>query len=131
MLEAIKECHEAGKGVFSMKALGGGCLTGHYQEALDYVFSKPEIDSVMIGFGKIEEVDDLLSYLEGTMEAEYNPDISRKKCTSIRKTAKDAVPVRQPVPQELFFTMKMVWQKSLRRNVLPAVTAVWCARFGQ
>jgi len=79
MLEAIRECHNAGKGVFSMKALGGGCLTGHYQEALDYVFSKPEIDSVMIGFGKTEEVDDLLSYLEGSMAAGYNPDISRKK----------------------------------------------------
>ncbi len=79
MLEAIGECHRAGKGVFSMKAFGGGSLTGHYQEALNYVFSKPEIDSVMIGFGKIPEVDDLLSYLEGSMDASYNPDISKKK----------------------------------------------------
>lgn len=79
MLEAIQECHNAGKGVFSMKAFGGGSLTGHYQEALDYVFSKPEIDSVMIGFGKIAEVDDLLAYLDGSMEASYNPDISKKK----------------------------------------------------
>ena len=43
-----------------MKAFGGGGLTGHYQEALDYVFSQPEIDSVMIGFGKISEVADRL-----------------------------------------------------------------------
>lgn len=79
MLQAIEKCHEAGKGVFSMKAFGGGSLTGHYQEALDYVFSKETIDSVMIGFGKISEVDDLLSYLDGTMAASYNPDISKKK----------------------------------------------------
>lgn len=79
MMEAIQKCHAAGKGVFSMKAFGGGGLTGHYQEALDYVFSKPEIDSVMIGFGKITEVDDLLSYLEGSMDKDYNPDISKKK----------------------------------------------------
>ena len=79
MLEAIVECHKAGKGVFSMKAFGGGSLTGHYQEALNYVFSIPEIDSVMIGFGKISEVDDLLSYLEGSMDTSYNPDISKKK----------------------------------------------------
>lgn len=79
MMDAIANCHRAGKGVFSMKAFGGGGLTGHYQEALDYVFSKPEIDSVMIGFGKIKEVDDLLSYLDGTMPADYNPDISKKK----------------------------------------------------
>ena len=79
MLEAIIECHKAGKGVFSMKAFGGGSLTGHYQEALDYVFSKDVIDSVMIGFGKISEVDDLLSYLDGSMDKTYNPDISKKK----------------------------------------------------
>lgn len=79
MLEAISQCHAAGKGVFSMKAFGGGSLTGHYQEALDYVFSKPEIDSVMIGFGKISEVDNLLSYLGGTMDKSYNPDISKKR----------------------------------------------------
>ena len=33
----------------------------------------------MIGFGKISEVDDLLSYLDGSMDKSYNPDISKKK----------------------------------------------------
>lgn len=79
MADAIKQCHRAGKGVFSMKAFGGGSLTGHYQEALDYVFSMPEIDSVMIGFGKTAEIDDLLNYLSGAMEPSYNPDVSKKK----------------------------------------------------
>ena len=79
MMEAIRACHQAGKGVFSMKAFGGGSLTAHYQEALDYVFAQKEIDSVMVGFGKIREVDDLLSYLDGTMDPAYNPDISKKK----------------------------------------------------
>ena len=79
MMEAISECHTMGKGIFSMKAFGGGSLTCNYQEALDYVFSKPEIDSVMIGFGKTSEVDDLLSYLDGSMPPSYNPDISHKK----------------------------------------------------
>lgn len=79
MMDAIITCHAAGKGVFSMKVFGGGGLTGHYQEALDYIYSKPEIESVMIGFGKIKEVDDLLSYLDGSMKPDYNPDISKKK----------------------------------------------------
>ena len=79
MMEAIRACHQAGKGVFSMKAFGGGGLTDHYQEALNYVFSKPEIDSVMIGFGKIQEVDDLIQYLDGRMPSNYNPDVSKKK----------------------------------------------------
>ena len=79
MMEAIRACHKAGKGIFAMKAFGGGSLTAHYQEALDYVFSQPEIESVMVGFGKLAEVDDLLSYLDGTMDPKYNPDISKKK----------------------------------------------------
>ena len=79
MLEAIEACHRAGKGVFSMKAFGGGSLTGQYQQALDYVFSQPAIDSVMIGFGKTAEVDDILAYLDGSMPKEYNPDVSKKK----------------------------------------------------
>ena len=79
MMEAISLCHKAGKGVFSMKAFGGGNLTHRYQEALDYVCSKPEIDSVMIGFGKTAEIDDLLCYLDGSMEPTYNPDVSKKK----------------------------------------------------
>ena len=79
MMEAISACHRAGKGVFSMKAFGGGSLTAHYQQALDYVFSQSDIDSVMIGFGKTAEVDDLLNYLSGNMAADYNPDVSKKK----------------------------------------------------
>ena len=79
MLEAIQLCHQAGKGVFAMKAFGGGALTAHYQEALDYVFGIDAIDSVMIGFGKISDVDDILSYLNGTMAADYNPDVSKKR----------------------------------------------------
>lgn len=79
MMDAIAACHNAGKGVFSMKAFGGGSLTATYQQALDYVFSKEEIDSVMIGFGKRSEVDDLISYLDGSMDPSYNPDVSKKK----------------------------------------------------
>ena len=79
MLEAIPACRKAGKGVFSMKAFGGGSLTANYQQALDFIFAQPDIDSVMIGFGKTSEVDDLLAYLEGTMPSDYNPDVSKKK----------------------------------------------------
>ncbi len=79
MMEAIEACHAAGKGVFSMKAFGGGSLTVRYQEALQYVFSQSAIDSVMIGFGSCAEVDDLLRWMAGDMPAGYNPDISQKK----------------------------------------------------
>ncbi|MGN1334606.1 MAG: aldo/keto reductase [Anaerovoracaceae bacterium] len=79
MLEAIRSCRNAGKGVFTMKVFGGGNLMGNYQKALDYVFSKEEIQSVMIGFGSKAEVDDIINYLNGGMPSDYNPDISHKK----------------------------------------------------
>ena len=79
MMNSIRACKEVGKGIFSMKAFGGGGLTGSYQEALNYIFAQKEIDSVMIGFGKTREVDDLLSYLDGSMPKDYNPDVSKKK----------------------------------------------------
>ena len=79
MMAAIEACSRAGKGVFSMKAFGGGSLTANYQQALDYVFTQPAIESVMIGFGKTSEIDDLLAYLNGEMAPDYNPDVSKKK----------------------------------------------------
>lgn len=78
MMDAIAKCRAAGKGVFAMKAFGGGNLTPHYQKALDYVFGQDDIDSVMIGFGSIWEVDDLLDYMDGRMAPDYNPDTSHK-----------------------------------------------------
>lgn len=79
MMEAIRACRAAGKGIYSMKAFGGGSLTVTYQKALDYVFSQPEVDSVMLGFGRESEIDDLINYMSGTMPSDYNPDVSAKR----------------------------------------------------
>ena len=79
MMEAIRLCRRAGKGVFTMKAFGGGSLTATYRQALDYVFGQPEVDAVMIGFGRISEIDDLISYLSGSMAPAYQPDVSHKR----------------------------------------------------
>lgn len=79
MLSAIRACRTAGKGVFAMKAFGGGTLTATYQKALDFVFAQEDIQSVMIGFGSKSDVDDMLSYLDGSMPPDYNPDVSKKR----------------------------------------------------
>lgn len=79
MAAAIRANAEAGKGVFAMKAFGGGNLTGSYLEALDYVSSLEGISSIMIGFGKKEEVDRIVEYAEGTIDPAYVPDITQKK----------------------------------------------------
>ena len=46
MLESIKACYDAGKGIYAMKAFGGGVLTGNYQKALKFILEKPEIHSL-------------------------------------------------------------------------------------
>lgn len=79
MAAAIRANAEAGKGVFAMKAFGGGNLTGSYLEALDYVRNLEGISSIMIGFGKKEEVDRIVEYAEGTIDPAYVPDITKKK----------------------------------------------------
>ncbi len=79
METAIRKAHNNGIGVFSMKVFGGGHLTSKYMEAMDYVFSLDCIDSVMMGFGRSEEVDTSLKYLKGELPADFNPDISKKK----------------------------------------------------
>lgn len=79
MAAAIAAASGAGKGIYSMKALGGGNLAAHYREALDYVFALDGIDSVMLGFGCRRDIDDIVSYLDGTMPPEYVPDVSAKR----------------------------------------------------
>ena len=78
MAEAIRGCIDAGKGVFGMKAFGGGNLSGHYREALDYVRGLG-VHSIMVGMGRFEEIDRLAEWAEGTLPADYVPDITFKK----------------------------------------------------
>lgn len=79
MAAALTVGKAAGKGIYLMKALGGGNLTGDYQKALNYVFTQDFMDAVMVGFTNTSEIDDMMCYLSGTMESSYNPDVSRKK----------------------------------------------------
>lgn len=78
MEEALSKCHDAGLGVFTMKALGGGNLISGYREALDYVFSRPFVDSVMLGMSRLSEVDALIEYMNGDLGEDYLPDVSSK-----------------------------------------------------
>lgn len=74
----IKKAAAAGKGVFAMKVFGGGNLTGHYLEAIHYIQSLDGIDSMMIGFGFHHEIDRIIEVMEGTIDPDYTPDISKK-----------------------------------------------------
>lgn len=79
MAAAIKKCADAGKGVFAMKAFGGGNLTGTYMKSLNFVRDIPGIDSIMVGIGKTEEIDTLVAYANGELPEDFQPDVSKKK----------------------------------------------------
>jgi aryl-alcohol dehydrogenase-like predicted oxidoreductase len=78
MEEALEKCHEAGLGVFTMKALGGGNLAADYRKALGYVYGRSFVDSVMLGMSSGHEVDDIMDLSEGNLAADYVPDVSDK-----------------------------------------------------
>lgn len=79
MAEVIKYAAAAGKGVFAMKVFGGGNLTGHYLEAIQYVRELEGISSMMIGFGFHHEIDRILEVMNGTIDPNYVPDLSAKR----------------------------------------------------
>ena len=81
MEAALNKCHEAGLGVFTFKALGGGNLTASYTEALKYAFSRPFTDSVMVGMSSEHEVDELLALVDGDLGEDFTPDVSGKRLT--------------------------------------------------
>lgn len=78
MAAAIDKCLKAGKGVFAMKAFGGGNLTGSYMKALNYVRDLG-CHSIMVGMGNRAEIDNLIDYAEGRLPSDFQPDVSEKR----------------------------------------------------
>lgn len=65
MRAAIRRAHAQGKGIYGMKALGGGHLSGKAVEALSFVLSEPSIDAVAVGIGDRSDLADTLAIFEG------------------------------------------------------------------
>jgi aryl-alcohol dehydrogenase-like predicted oxidoreductase len=49
MLKAVKAAHDRGKGIYAMKPLGGGNLSGSFRGCLGFVLGIPYIDSIAVG----------------------------------------------------------------------------------
>lgn len=82
MLRAVKKAYDNGKGIYSMKPLGGGNLISSYEESMKFALDLPFIHSVAIGMQSIEEVDMNIAVFQGK-----NVDIETKnKLTSKIRT---------------------------------------------
>ena len=62
MEQAIKTAYEYGKGIYIMKALGGGHLIADVKRAFDYIMDFPYAHSIAVGMQRMEEVYFNISY---------------------------------------------------------------------
>lgn len=65
MLDAVAKAHKAGKGIYSMKPLGGGNLIRESAKCFDFVLSNNNLHSIAVGMQSIEEVTNNVMIFEG------------------------------------------------------------------
>jgi len=79
MIKAVKESYALGKGIYSMKPLGGGHLISRYEEAFEFIKNMDFIHSIAVGMQSKEEVDCNVSIIEnGRVPEKIVKDIRRK-----------------------------------------------------
>lgn len=80
MEAAVSACIAGGKGVYIMKALGGGTLIDDYDRALSYVRSIPGVASVAMGMVSRQELTYNIRYFNHELsDADKMPAIQNKK----------------------------------------------------
>jgi len=68
MEDAISDCVANGKGVYLMKALGGGTLIDKFDQAMSYARSIPGVASVALGMVSREELTYNIRYFNGELD---------------------------------------------------------------
>ena len=79
MLEATKKAYDAGKGIYSMKAIGGGNLLRSYKQCLEFVLEKEYIHSIAVGMQSKDEVAANIGIFEGRLVDEEVENRIEKK----------------------------------------------------
>ncbi len=80
MASAIHELALVGKGVYGMKALGGGHLIPRWQEAMDFVLGNRDLSAIAVGMQSMEEVDVNLAVFGGQKpDAELVSKLRKRK----------------------------------------------------
>jgi uncharacterized protein len=80
MLRAIEKAAKAGKGIYSMKALGGGNLIHNAKKCFDFVLNNENIHSVAVGMQSKAEILNNIAVFEGIeVPEEVKNQINNKK----------------------------------------------------
>lgn len=80
MLQAIEFAHSQGKGIYSMKAIGGGALLRDVEGALKFAIEQPYVDSIAVGIKTLDELEMDLAIFEGR-----DPDKALRERTCLDK----------------------------------------------
>jgi Predicted oxidoreductases (related to aryl-alcohol dehydrogenases) len=65
MLKAVEKAKSCGKGIYSMKPIGGGNLIGEVEKCFDFVLKNDNIDSIAVGMQSENEVIANISIFNG------------------------------------------------------------------
>jgi aryl-alcohol dehydrogenase-like predicted oxidoreductase len=80
MENAIEKAYKKGKGIYAMKALGGGNLINNKQRAFSYILSFPYLHSIAVGMKSCDEVMANVSIFKGkTVDPKIEKRLSSKK----------------------------------------------------
>ena len=74
MIRAIAEAYQMGKGLYGMKALGGGALISSKEEALAFALAVPGLSSFAVGMQTLSEVDYNIAIFQGR---QVEPELER------------------------------------------------------
>lgn len=96
MGSAIRAAKDMGKGIYGMKALGGGHLLNQREEALRFCFEEKSFSSLAIGMQSVEEImyninifsNKSVKNLSKTLESKKRETIVHHWCTSCQKCEK-------------------------------------------
>lgn len=78
MMEAIKNAHKKGIGIYGMKVLGGGHLIEDFEDAIRWAANNEYLDSIAIGMQSEEEVIANCNLVEGSEVPEKVKSFLRK-----------------------------------------------------
>lgn len=80
MLAAVNRARSSGKGIYAMKALGGGHLASDFSHALGFVLKQPSVDSLAVGMSTRAEIRaNLILEAGGRLPARLARRVSRRK----------------------------------------------------
>jgi aryl-alcohol dehydrogenase-like predicted oxidoreductase len=65
MRAAVVRAHDAGKGIYAMKVLGGGLMIEEIARALPWAIADPSLDSIALGIANVRELEVDLKFFGG------------------------------------------------------------------